>query len=180
MKNCLRKYSIVAAVLLWATAGPALADPGLTVAPADTTVLAGTTFEIRIEADAGLVGLMGYDVTVAFDSSIVELVGVAEGPLPGSGGATTFFHWFDAGVASNSVSVNGAVLGTTVDGPGVLFTITLKGSREGITPVSFVASQLRDNFNVVIPHAATGTSVSVEKPIPVRAGTWGRIKAIYQ
>jgi hypothetical protein len=173
------KYCIVTTVLLWVITGTAAALPGLAIAPGDTTVVADNTFQIRIEADAALVGLMGYDITVAFDSSIVELVGVDEGPLPGSGGAETFFHWFGAGAAGDTVVVNGAVLGTTVDGPGVLFTITLEGIREGTTPVSIVASQMRDNFNVAIPHATAGGSVTVEEPIAVRTATWGEIKTLY-
>jgi hypothetical protein len=180
VNNSIPKYCIVTTVLLWVITGTAAAQPVLSVAPVDTTVVVDTEFQIRIEVDAALAGLMGYDVTVAFDTSIVELIGVDEGSLPGSGGAETFFHWFGAGAPKDTVVVNGAVLGTTVDGPGVLFTITLKGLREGITPVSIVASHMRDNFNVVIPHATAGGIVRVEKPIAVRVTTWGEIKAIYR
>lgn len=181
MKNSLPKYCIVTTVLLWVIAGTAAAaEPVLSIAPDDTTVVVDNTFQIRVEVDADFLGVMGYDITVAFDSSIVELVGVDEGSLPGSGGATTFFHWFGAGAAADTVVVNGAVLGTTVDGPGVLFTITLKGIREGVTPVSIVTSQLRNNFNGVIPHVFAGGSVTVEVPIAVRATTWGEIKTIYR
>ena len=123
---------------------------------------------------------MGYDVTIAFDTSLVELVGVDEGSLPASGGATTFFHWFDAGVASDTVHVNGAVLGTTVDGPGVLFFITFKALFPGITPVTFVSTEIRDNFNVDIPHDTIDGSITVEKSIPVRSATWGSIKTRYR
>jgi hypothetical protein len=161
-------------------AGSAVAGPGLQVTPEDTSVVAGTTFQIRIVVDSSITGLMGYNVTVAFDSSIVELVSVDEGSLPGSGGAPTFFHWFNAGVASDTVYVNGAVLGTTVDGPGVLFFITLKGLCEGTTPVSFVTTELRDNFNVVISHDTTDGNIQVQEPIPVRSDTWGHIKTRYR
>ncbi len=180
MKNRLLRYCIIAACLLLLIAGSASAGSGLRVAPDDTTVVAGESFQIRIVVDSSVTSLMGYEVTVAFDSSIVELVGVDEGPLPGSGGAQTFFHWFGAGVASNSVHVDGAVLGTTVDGPGVLFTIEFKAKREGTTPVSFVSTELRDNFNVVISHDTTDGSIVVEKTIPVRPATWGSIKIRYR
>ena len=180
MKNQLLRYCIIAACLLLLIAGSASAGSGLQVAPDDTTVVAGTTFQIRIAVDASITSLMGYEVTVAFDSSIVELVSVDEGPLPGSGGATTFFHWFGAGVVSDTVYVNGAVLGTTVDGPGVLFTMEFKAKREGTTPVSFISTELRDNFNVVISHDTTDGRIVVEKTIPVRSVTWGGIKLRYR
>jgi hypothetical protein len=174
------RYCIVTVCLLWLVAGSAVAGPGLLVAPYDTTVVAGTTFQIQILVDSSIDSLMGYDVTVAFDSTIVELVSVDEGSLPGSGGAPTFFHWFGAGALSDSVHVNGAVLGTTVDGPGLLFTITFKGLREGATPVSFVRTELRDGFNAVISHGTTDGIVNVAEPIPVRSVTWGAIKNLYR
>ena len=180
MKNRLLRYCIIAACLLLLIAGSASAGSGLQVAPDDTTVVAGESFQIRIVADSSITSLMGYEVTVAFDSSIVRLVSVDEGPLPGSGGAPTFFHWFGAGMASDSVHVDGAVLGTTVDGPGVLLTIEFKAKREGTTPVSFVSTELRDNFNVVISHDTTDGSITVEKSIPVRPATWGSIKIRYR
>ena len=180
MNNHPMRYCIVAACLLLMVAGSAAAGPGLQVAPDDTTVVAGTTFQIRIVVDSSIASLMGYDVTVVFDSSVVELVGVDEGSLAGSGGAQTFFHWFGAGVASDTVHVNGAVLGTTVDGPGVLFLITFKGRRQATTPVSFVSSELRDNFNILISHDTTDGIVVVEEPIPVRPATWGAIKILYR
>jgi len=174
------RYCIIAAFLLLLVAGKTTASLGLMVMPDDTTVVAGTTFQIRIAVDSSIDSLMGYDITVAFDSSVVELVSVDEGALPGSGGAPTFFHWFNASVLSDTVVVNGAVLGTTVDGPGVLFTITFKGLREGATPVAFVDTELRDNFNVVISHDTADGVVHVAEPIAVRAVTWGAIKNLYR
>lgn len=176
MKSHPLRYCIVTVCLLLLAAASATANPELQVAPGDTTVISGTTFQIRIVANSEITGLMGYDITVAFDTSLVELVSVDEGSLAGSGGATTFFHWFDAGVASDTVHVNGAVLGTTVDGPGVLFLITFKALFPGITPVTFVATELRDNFNVVIAYDTIDGSVTVEKSIPVQSVTWGEIK----
>ena len=180
MKNQPLRYCIVTVCLLLLAAVSAAANPELQVAPNDTTVVDGTTFQIRIVANSSITSLMGYDVTIAFDTSLVELVGVDEGSLPGSGGATTFFHWFDAGVASDTVHVNGAVLGTTVDGPGVLFLITFKALFPGITPVTFVSTEIRDNFNVDIPHDTIDGSITVEKSIPVQTVTWGSIKTRYR
>jgi hypothetical protein len=180
VKNHPLRYCIVTVCLLLLTAASTVAGQELQVAPSDTTVVDGTTFQIRIVANSSVTSLMGYDIIVAFDTSLVELIDVVEGSLPGSGGATTFFHWFGAGIPSDTVHVNGAVLGTTVDGPGVLFVITFKAIFPGITPVEFIATEMRDNLNVDIAHNAVDGSITVEKSIPVRSSTWGNIKSRYR
>ena len=111
-------------------------------------------FAIGICVQAGITDLMGYDVSVAFDSSVVELMGAFEGPLPDAVSDTTFFWWFDPGVKSNTVHVNGAILGATVDGPGMLFTIVFKARSgpPGTTDVCITYSDLRDGVNDPIVH----------------------------
>ncbi len=181
MKNCIKRCCIIVTVLLLLVSGSAMAEPRLLIAPDDTTVVVNHLFQIQIEADSSIQGLMGYDISITFDSTVVKLVGVDEGTLPGSGGAPTFFHWFGPGVASGHVRVNGAVLGTTVDGPGTLFLVTFKGLREGTTAVTFVSpTELRDNLNATILHGTTGGSITVEEPIPTHPVTWGSIKNLYQ
>jgi len=160
-------YCIVTVCLLLLTAASAAANPELQITPNDTTVVDGTTFQVRIVANSSITSLMGYDVTIAFDTSLVELVGVDEGSLPGSGGATTFFHWFDAGVASDTVHVNGAVLGTTVDGPGVLFFITFKALFPGIfIEINALTHQNDDEFQtpLVSQSVPGGRPSPAEKP----------------
>ncbi len=174
------RYCIVTMFLLMLLAGNASAGTGLQVSPDTSNVLVDDTFQIQIYIDASINSLMGYDIKVAFDSSVVEVISVDEGSLPGSGGVPTFFHWFDAGLPSDTVLVNGAVLGTTVDGPGVLFTITFKALRVGTTPVSFIRYELRDGVNVVISHVTTDGYIVVDAAIPVRTVTWGEIKNLYR
>ena len=157
----------------------AQAQAELFVSPADTTVLAGDEFEVRIEIDADLLSMMGYDVVVAFDSSLVRLISVTEGSLPPTGPSGSFFHWFDAGVPNTIVHVNGAVLGTTVDGPGVLFRIRFEALEVGATPMVIAFSDIRDSSNAAIPHNALSTTVIIDSPIPVEATTWGGVKALY-
>ena len=168
----------ITAVLMFASS-PALAQADLFVSPADTTVLAGDEFEVRIEIDADLLSMMGYDVVVAFDSSLVQLLSVTEGSLPPTGPSGSFFFWFNPGVPNTIVHVNGAVLGTTVDGPGVLFTIHFKALVVGVTPIVIAFSDIRDSTNTAIPHNALSTTVVIDSPIPVEPVTWGGMKALY-
>ena len=179
MKTFLSKINLVALLLLLG-AVPLWADPGVMVVPPSTVVAPDSMFQIEIAIDDLVVSLMGYDLSLEFDSSIVELVSVDEGPLPQSGPSGSFFHWFGAGLPSDEVWVNGAVLGTTVDGPGVLFTITFKAVKNGITPVTFISTHMRDGLNVPISHHSTNGEINVDKSVPVRDVTWGEIKAVFR
>jgi hypothetical protein len=168
----------IIAVLMFSE--PVRAQGSLFVSPVDTTALAGDEFEVRIEIDAAFLSLMGYDIVVAFDSSLVQLLSVTEGSLPPTGPSGSFFFWFDPAVPNTLVHVNGAVLGTTVDGPGVLFRIRFKALVVGVTPMVIAFSDIRDNTNAAIPHNVLNTTVVIDAPIPVEAATWGRVKALYQ
>jgi hypothetical protein len=125
------------------------------VCPDSTWKSEGEVFPIGICISAGLKGVMGYNVAVTFDSSVIQIMNVEEGPLPQSSSDRTFFWWYDAGVKTDSVQVNGAVLGATMDGPGELFTLTFKAKTPGpvsSTDVVVAFSELRDDWNEPIDH----------------------------
>jgi len=135
-------------------------------------------FGVDVLVDAGFVDLMGYDITIVFNSSIVELIGVTEGPLPQSAAAPTFF-WWAAGGTADTVAVSGAVLGTTVDGPGNLYTLTFKAKEVGTTQIAVTFSDIRTGTNTAIAHTTQSATVIVDDSIPVEQTTWGRIKHRY-
>jgi hypothetical protein len=136
------------------TAFAPLSADTLSVCPDYTWQPEGAIFGVGICVPAGITNLMGYDVAVAFDSSVIEILGVFEGPLPQAASDTTFFWWFNSGVRSDHVHVNGAVLGATMDGPGVLFTLMFKArhSVASTTNVCITYSELRDGINDPIAH----------------------------
>jgi len=155
----------------------------ISVCPDSTWKAEGEVFEIGICVSAGLTGVMGYNIAVTFDSSVVEIVDVDEGPLPQSASDTTFFWWYDDGVKSDYVHVNGAVLGATIDGPGELFTLTFKAKTHGVvrtTDVVIVYSVLRDGANRPIDHETRDGFVAVEPTVRVEQSTWGAIKSRYE
>jgi hypothetical protein len=153
-------------------------QPALVVDPESGIVQVDDQFEVDVLVDAGFVDLMGYDISIVFNSSLIELIGVDEGPLPQSAAAPTFF-WWTMGASTDSVAVNGAVLGTTVDGPGVLFTLRFKALEVGTTPIAVTYSDLRTGTNEVITHTTQSATVIVDKTIPVAQTTWGRLKHLY-
>jgi hypothetical protein len=150
----------------------------LVVDPESGLVQVDDEFEVDILVDAGFVDLMGYDITIVFNSSIIELIGATEGPLPQSAAAPTFFWWAPGGSA-DTVVVNGAVLGTTVDGPGNLFTLTFKAKEVGTTQIAATFSDIRTGTNTAITHTIQSATVIVDDSIPVEQTTWGRVKYRY-
>jgi hypothetical protein len=136
----------------------------ISVCPDSTWKTGGDVFPIGVCISPGLRGVMGYNIAVAFDSSVVEIMNAEEGPLPPSAGET-FFWWYDAGVKTDFVHVNGAVLGETMDGPGELFTLTFKARNGAVvrtTDVVITYSVLRDEFNEPVLHETKDGWVRIE------------------
>jgi hypothetical protein len=161
---------------------PLLSDT-LFVSPDSTWRAEGEVFDIGICVSPGITELMGYNVAVTFDSSVIGILDVSEGPLPQASSDTTFFWWFNDGVKTDSVHVNGAILGATVDGPGELFTLTFKALKHGVvrtTAIRIAVSALRDGSNHPIAHERKNGFVAVEPTIPIEETTWGAVKNLYR
>ncbi len=139
------------------------AEARLAISP-DTTVTSYQLFTVEIGVNDEIDSLMGYDVTVEFDDSYLEVVGVDEGWLPGGSGSGTFFRWMNPGCGCDSVFVNGSILGDVVDGPGTLFTITFRALRHGVTAVGVRRSDLRSGVNEKLPHGVDDAVVTIEPP----------------
>ncbi|RJR28242.1 MAG: hypothetical protein C4574_05210, partial [Candidatus Latescibacterota bacterium] len=138
--------------------------PSLLVLPAETNTFVFQEFQIEIAANDDVVGLMGYDVAVDFDDSYLEVLAVEEGALPADSGFPTFFRWMNPGCGCDSVFVNGAILGNTLDGPGALFTITFRAIRAGTTTIGIRRSDLRNGINERLLHFRYGAQVLIEYP----------------
>lgn len=189
-----KKLFIVGLVLAVAAGAASLGVSGLSaqtplfagtlyVSPDSTWVSEGEVFQIGVCVSAGITDLMGYNVAVTFDSSVIEILDVEEGALPLSASDTTFFWWFNPGVKSDSVHVNGAVLGGTVDGPGELFNLTFKALTHGVvrsTIIRIACSDLRDGTNHPIDHEKRNGFVAVEPTVPSHRATWGAVKDLYR
>jgi hypothetical protein len=138
----------------------AAADPVLYVNPGAVDVWTGEDFWLNVAVDAALTGLTGYDLTIDFDESVLGLVGVVEGDLPQTSGES-FFFWTTGSPPENAIVINGAVLGDSVDGPGVLARLHFEALVPGVSPLEFLFFELRDIENDPIPVTAVGATVSV-------------------
>lgn len=147
----------------------------------DTTVVAiGMQFSLDVVVNDPADSLMGYNVTIGFDRSYLEVVRVEEGPLPATSGCSTFFRWLNANCACDSILVNGSILGGTVDGPGTLFTMIFKALKPGKVDVAILRSDLRNDINQRLSHRSEDALVIIEPPIGSEACSWSGVKALYK
>jgi len=151
---------VLLTVLLASTAG---ADPTLYIDPAVTEVFTGDDFWVDVSVNAGLLGLTGYDLTIDYDESVLEVLGVVEGSLPQSSGPS-FFYWTSGPSPENAIVINGAVLGGFVDGPGVLARLHFSALGPVWSPLEFLTFELRDIENEPIPATAVSGYVIVSDP----------------
>lgn len=178
-----RRTLAMLATLAVLLAGAARAQgPLVSIDPATTYVPHNTVFTLGVHVSAETASLMGYNIAVTFDPAVLQLQGVAEGSLPLGSGYETFFFRLNPS-DPDSVHVNGAILGHTVDGPGTLFTLTFRGwapSTTRTTQVTIATSVLRNGVNENIAHAVQGGTVIVETPIATHSATWGEVKSFYR
>ena len=151
---------VLLAVLLASTAG---ADPALYIDPAVTEVLTGGDFWVDVSVNAELLGLTGYDLIIDYDEDVLEVLGAVEGALPQSSGES-FFYWTAGPSPENAIVVNGAVLGGSVGGPGVLARLHFSALSAGWSPLDFLTFELRDIENAPIPATAIGGHVIIRNP----------------
>ncbi len=170
-----------AVALVAVASAPALGDPTIYVDPEEQWVYQFEFVAVNVVVNDEVLGLTGFDLLIDYNEAVLNLYEVQEGPLPSSGGAESFFFWTDVAQPSNAILIQGAVLGDSVDGPGVLATIIFQGWVVGDSPVTFEEIDLRDLDNNPIPVAfADGMIHIMEVPTPVTLASWGRIKALYE
>lgn len=177
--------SIIAAVLpspVFEMPAQATGFPQLCVLPESTTVAERTVFTVEIYASGEFTELLGYNIAVTFDPTVVAIQSVDEGSLPLTSGFLTFFRWLNPS-ATDSVHVNGAILGNTVPGPGVLFTLTFQAAdvaEDKNTTVQIVFSDIRNGVNEKITHTTKIGHVMILASVGTQSTTWGAIKETYR
>jgi hypothetical protein len=150
----------------------------LYVSPPDTLVFIDTEFWMDVVINESVMDLMGYDIVITFDNSLLEVKNVVEGSLPsGSGHQTFFYYWGNGGT---EIHATGSIMGNTIDGPGALFSIKFKAVSVGTASLGVSYSELRDDANVSIAHETAGANVEIDIRIGVEKSTWGRLKMLYR
>jgi len=152
----------------------------ISILPDSTVAAIDMQFSLAVAVNDPVDSLMGFDVVVGFERSYLEVVRVDEGSLLTTSGFPTFFGWLNEGCACDSIVVNGSILGTTIDGPGTLFTITFKAIEPGRIPIPILRSDLRNGMNEKLAHSSEDGCIVVELPIGIEPYSWGSVKALYR
>lgn len=177
--NCrIRSLSLVVALAAAASALPARAVT-VSVAPADTTVMCGIPFAVRITTDA-VPDLKGFELVFSFDPAKLQLLGVEPGDLlTGSGNPFSAYLVPDA-APPDTVWYDAAMLAGSASGPGILAFFRFKGLAEGESPVQCELVDFRDSDNVQTLPACVSDRVRITGPTATWPASWGRIKTLYR
>ncbi len=152
----------------------------LSIAPAETTVIIGSTFQIRVTLDV-VPDLKGCDLVYGFTSARLQFLGRLAGDII-AGPVGSYFDVLlpDMTAPQDSVWYNGARLTGTGSGPGVVVFLTFKATTLGNAHLTCLATDLRDSTNQMVAHSCEGGLVHIEGPTPTRATSWGRLRCLYR
>ncbi len=152
---------ILLATGLVLVAGIATAAPLVYLDPASLDICEGE-FTVDVVVNEEVTDLTGFDLLIDFDETVLGVVDVAMGQLLADYPGSPFFYWTDAGTVSDALLINGAALGGSLDGPGVLATITFSCLANGLTDLEFAMVEFRDIDNLPLPVTSEDGVVNVD------------------
>jgi len=165
----------MAGFLLLILSSAARAD--LTFAPQHSNIL--DTLVVSVSVDASVSDLRGFSWAIEFDPSIVMPIAVTAGSLVSGAACPNFINWLNIASVGDSIAVDGATLGCSVNGPGNIVDIKFVGVGFGISPLHWRRSELRDSLNMPIAHTCSDGSIT-RSPVAVEVVPWGRVKRGYR
>ncbi len=134
MKKVGAAFSVIVIVLLFVVVCPlgmAMPETTVFVDPEESNVEEGQTFAVNIGI-ADVSGLLGFEFLLSYDTAILELAGVQEGPFLKSVGSTFMVNLTAKGLVWLAVVVynpQGEIV--SANGTGVLATVTFKAIAVG-------------------------------------------------
>jgi hypothetical protein len=136
---------------------------------------------VDMTIDAATVGVRGFSLVGTFDSALLQLLDVEKGALL-TGACPSVLYWNNALAIGDSVFVDGAGLGCSVDGPGAIVRLEFVAVAEGVALLDWRSGIMRDALNddlLPLPPDLSwclSRAVRILGPIPAERSTWGRIK----
>jgi len=152
---------IVVAFLVTMTSVNLSYAPGAVISVNPQTVVAnaGDSFTISIDIESVL-DCYAWEVEIAWEPELLELVSIVEGPFLAAGGPTFFASTVDQlfGEAMFGSTLFGSIPG--VSGDGQLAYVTFMVQEAGKCALQFIRTELADSNIVDIPHSANGGYVT--------------------
>lgn len=172
--------TLVRAVVVLMVATGAAHAASLVLSPATGSFDCGETYTLDVLVDASTTDLQGASLVLEFDGAILQALDVTAGDLITGAGCPHFVNWLNAGAPSDSVAVDLATLGCTVNGPGSIVRITFEGYVQGLSFIRVRSGILRDGQNNEIPFTSSEAEVDYRCPVADEAVAWGTVKAGYR
>ncbi len=161
------------------SAGAARAQTTISFVPPDGQFQCGQTWTIDVMVDALAADLRGCSMVIAYDNNAIRPLSVTAGALVTGAACPYFLHWYGPADA-DSVAVDVAGLGCSVNGPGSMVRITFEGYAGGTSPITLRSGILRDSANAPIPFTATDAQVLYDCAVAEEPTTWGTLKSFYR
>lgn len=179
-RNSFTWISCTVIATLLAGFGSAAADATVTFDPLNGIFTGTDTLTVQVTVDAGAVDLRGYTMVLEFDPTIVLPISVEGGSLLTGAACPIFFDWLNESAVGDSLEIDGASLGCSIDGPGNVVEMKFVGVTVGVSPLTCRSLELRDSLNATIPSSCVDGTIEYRIPIAVTNQSWGRVKAGYR
>ena len=114
--------------------------------PANLTLAPSQDFTVELKTTS-ITNLKGYSVTLSYDSTLISLQEVKEGPFFSTKGKTFFYKKVDD--TQGTILIDCALLGTdlSISGEGTLATLSFTCLKAGSTSIEFSLAKTRDTYN---------------------------------
>ena len=177
-----RGRSFVGVCLLGAVlAAPVRTDATeLSFEPVLTEVSCVEARPIDLWIDGTITDLRGASLVMHFDPTVIRPVAVEEGQLLIDDPCPSFLRWNNETVVGDSIFVDVAGLGCSVQGPGPVLRIWVTGVADGSTLLWGSSAILRDSQNAPIPALWTPAHVIVACPVSSGERSWAALKGSYR
>jgi len=135
----------------------------LLISPSSNEITLGDSLTVAVLIQ-NVTDLYGYDITIRYNTTLLNAIKLQEGPFLNSGGQTFIFANItndEEGYVRFAISLLGAETG--MNGSGVLFTIEFKATLQevGIADLIFDYTELSDHNIIPIPHYTVNGQITV-------------------
>lgn len=144
------------------------------------SIPAEESFTLAIVLDCADAGVLGVEIALSFDASLVRLEGIDPGAwFTGSG--VDWFFWDYTHPGTELIHFTGSLLGSASAADGELAVCRFTALDPGVSPLDFLTVEVRDFQNQDLDAAHSyGDRIVIDQAIPDRAVGFGSLKAIYR
>jgi hypothetical protein len=157
---------MVLSLLVALVTAPACASPQTTVyvAPSTMTVTVGQTFSVNVEI-SDVVDLYGWEFTLKWDPTFLDVLNVTEGGFLKSGGDTFFWPIMNntGGYILVDCTLTGNISG--VNGSGTLTIVEFKVKSAGQSILDLYDTKLVNSLEQSIAHISNDGYVTTSNPV---------------